>query len=49
MDDGLRIAIKLTRYMNGKHVLDSIAARPAQTPSDAHGAPPSTSVRAATC
>ncbi|QDG89090.1 hypothetical protein [Pseudarthrobacter sp. NIBRBAC000502770] len=24
MEDGQRIAIKLTRYMNGKHVLDSV-------------------------
>lgn len=24
MEDGRRIAIKLTRYMNGKHVLDSV-------------------------
>lgn len=31
MDDG-RIGIKLTRYMNGKHVLDSVAVPAGQDP-----------------
>lgn len=32
MDDGRRIAIKLTRYMNGKHVLDSITVPAGRDP-----------------
>jgi hypothetical protein len=44
-----RIGIKLTRYMNGKQMLDSVPFRQATTPSAGPGAPRSTSARTVIC